>query len=227
MSECEKEPENRSAIWSKHSFFLSHSCGLGRLKWMSYYEGGACACQSLQKGWTALYYWYCWGLHGPRETLSHSLPVDNFLMWERVHAAFRNRSARPPPLATSCEVSPLANSALFILHFFFWRSSRNYQRSALFVPLYHTVMFLGHCRWVGYASKFKAQDFLDYILNLHNLIKIQACVGGNKNPQMFIKCNLEIPKSCCFFIPADNNRIVWDKHNQRKHISFSIQFPFH
>lgn len=97
-------------------FFLSHSCGLGRLKWMSYYEGGACACQSVQKGWTAFYYWYCWGLRVPRETLSHSPPVDNFLMWVCVHAAFHNRSA--PPLATSCEVSPLANSALFILHFF-------------------------------------------------------------------------------------------------------------
>lgn len=61
---------------------------------------------------------------------------------------------------------------------------------------------------MGYTSKFKAQDFIDYILNLHNVIKIQAFVGGNKNPHMFIKCNLKIPKSFCFLILADNNRIV-------------------
>lgn len=34
--------------YDQSTFSLSHSCGLGRLKWMAYYEGGACACQSEQ-----------------------------------------------------------------------------------------------------------------------------------------------------------------------------------
>lgn len=157
MSEREKEQANRSAIWSKH--FLSRSCGLERLKWMACYESGACACQSLQKGWTVFYYWYCWGLCGPRLTHTHPFPVNNFLMWEHVH--------QPPAARLAC----VANSALFILHFFFYWSSRNHWRSALFFPLYHTMTYLGHCRWVGHISKFKAQDFVHYLLNLYELIK--------------------------------------------------------